>query len=179
MREEREGKEGEEITWAFLAPDGDGDSAQDVKPLRYQFCCVASGLTAQKRHMHMISFPIHMYENYPHDNYEQILHLTSVIRGGHCCPSVRPALLLLQFLAAICRRWRRRRKESISPLNFVSGGKRGRATRTEKKGDRDEMEAIPATYESFRFPKGCNFSAEATKRRLVCVCLRACVSPAR
>ena len=32
------------------------------------------------------------------------------------CPYVRPALPLLQFLAAICRRCRRRRKELISPF---------------------------------------------------------------
>ena len=41
--------------------------------------------------------------------------------------SVRPALPLLQFLAAICRRGRRRRKESISPfcqLHYVQ--RRGR-----------------------------------------------------
>ena len=40
----------------------------------------------------------------------------------------------------------------------------------------DEMEAILATYESFRFPKGCNFSAEATKRSLVCECVCLCQS---
>ena len=40
----------------------------------------------------------------------------------------------------------------------------------------DEKEAILATYESFRFPKGCNFSAEAAKMRLECVSACLCQS---
>ena len=105
------------------------------------------------------------------------------------CPYVRPALPLLQFLAAICRRWRRRRKESISPFcQLQRRGERDRGRIQERAFHADmEEEGWGTKWKPFLphmnrsdFPKDVIFQQKRPKEVLcVCVCVPVSVPPDR